>query len=575
MDSLPPVLIFLVAAAAVPALPTRVRPWAFLVAPVVVFVQVFAVLEPGDTATLDWLNLSLLPMTVTALNEVWATVFLIVGVLGGVFALHVTDRLQQAGALAYLGSALGVVFAGDLLTLITFWELMAVSSMLLIISGGRPNSRRAAMRYLFVHVVGGSLLLAGILWHLGETGGTFELAQFDESTAGWLMFVGVAVNAAVVPLHAWLPDAYPESSATGMVFLGAFTTKTAVFVMMTAFAGWEILLWLGPLMAIYAGVYSLLQNDIRRILAYHIISQVGFMVTAIGVGTHGAEEAVADQAFTHVLWPAVMVMAAGAILHATGSTKLTELGGLTKSLRAVLILYLIGAVSTSLFPLLTGLGAAELYTEHGAGVDRPWTLLALYVAAVATTLAVAVRLPYYAFLGARRSTTTAGSIPVAMLIAMGAGAALSLAVGLAPATTFDLLALDLHPHAFTAENVVFGLQVFAFTLAAAWLALPTLAPRGELTLDTDWLYRKATTPVRLLLQQPLEWPFAQTQRGLDQVVRAATRISLTPEDGWSRLLRWKASPDVAVSLLARPPLGAALAAIFVLFAVVVLVAAAS
>ena len=575
MDSLPPVLIFLIAAAAVPALPTRVRPWAFLVAPVVVFVQVFAVLEPGDTATLDWLNLSLLPMTVTALNEVWATVFLIVGVLGGVFALHVTDRLQQAGALAYLGSALGVVFAGDLLTLITFWELMAISSMLLIISGGRPNSRRAAMRYLFVHVVGGSLLLAGILWHLGETGGTFELAQFDESTAGWLMFVGVAVNAAVVPLHAWLPDAYPESSATGMVFLGAFTTKTAVFVMMTAFAGWEILLWLGPLMAIYAGVYSLLQNDIRRILAYHIISQVGFMVTAIGVGTHGAEEAVADQAFTHVLWPAVMVMAAGAILHATGSSKLTELGGLARHLRAVLVLYLIGAVSISLFPLLVGLGAADLYTEHGAGVDRPWPLLALYVAAVATTLAVAVRLPYYAFLGERRSTTSVGSIPIAMLIAMGVGATLSLAVGLAPAAIFNVLALDLHPHGFTAENVVFGLQVFAFTLAAAWLALPTLAPRGELTLDIDWLYRKATTPVRLLLQQPLEWPFAQTQRGLDQLVRAATRVSLTPEDGWSRLLRWKASPDLAISLLGRPPLGAALAAIFVLFAIVVLVAAAS
>jgi multicomponent Na+:H+ antiporter subunit D len=572
MDSLPPVLIFLIAAAVVPLLPARIRPWAFLVAPVFTLWHVWAVLEPGSETHMAWLGLDLVIMDVTALNLVWGTVFLIVGVLGGIFALHVNDRVQQGATLAYLGSVLGVVFAGDLLILIVFWEIMAVSSMLLIVNGGRANSKRAAMRYLFVHVVGGSLLLAGILWHLGETGGSFELAHFDESAAGWLMFAGAAVNAAVVPLHAWLPDAYPESSATGMVFLGAFTTKTAVFVMLTAFAGWEVLLWLGPFMAIYGGVYSLLQNDIRRVLAYHIISQVGFMITAIGVGTHGAEEAVADQAFTHVLWPMVMVMAAGAILHATGTTKLTELGGLAKSLRGVLVLYMIGAVSISLFPLLVGLGAAELYTEHATDIDRPWPLLALYVAAVATTLAVAVRLPYYAFFGERRSTVNVGSIPIAMYVAMGVGAALSVAVGLAPATTFDLLALDLHPHGFASANVVFGLQVFAFTVAAGWLALPYLPPRGELTVDTDFLYRKITTPVRLVIQQPLEWPFTQTSRGLNVVVRAATRISLDPETGWSRLLRWKASPDVAISLLGRPPLSAALAAIFVLFAVVVLVA---
>jgi len=573
MDSLPPVLIFLIAAVIVPLLPAQVRPWAFLVAPVVVFVQVFAVLEPGDTTTLDWLGLELLPMEVTALNEVWATVFLIVGVLGGVFALHVKDRIQQAGALAYLGSALGVVFAGDLLTLITFWELMAVSSMLLIINGGRANSKAAALRYLFVHVVGGSLLLAGILWHLGETGGAFELQHFDGSAAGWLMFLGVAVNAAVVPLHAWLPDAYPESSPTGMVFLGAFTTKTAVFVMMTAFAGWEVLLWLGPIMAIYGGVYSLLQNDIRRVLAYHIISQVGFMVTAIGVGTQGAEEAVADQAFTHVLWPAVMVMATGAILHATGASKLSELGGLAKSLRGVLALYMIGAVSIALFPLLVGLGGQELYTEHGAGVDRPWPLLALYIAAVATTLAVAVRLPYYAFFAKPRSAINVGSIPIGMYVAMGVGALLSLPVGLVPADTFDLLALELHPHGFTSDNVVFGLQVFAFTVAAGWLALRFLAPRGELTVDTDFLYRKVTTAVRIVIQQPLEWPFTLTGRALNVIVRVLTNIGLTPENAWSRLLRWKANPDVAISLLGRPPLGAALVAIFGLFAVIVIVAA--
>jgi multicomponent Na+:H+ antiporter subunit D len=266
------------------------------------------VLHEGDSAHLDWLNLTLVPMNVTSLNEVWATIFVLVGWLvgwlvglaGGVFAFHVRDRVQQSAALAYLGSALGVVLAGDLFSLIVFWEIMAIASMALIINGGRAGSKAAAMRYLFVHVVGGSLFLAGILWHVGETG-SFEFQSFDESVAVWLMFGWVAINAAVVPLHAWLPDAYPESSSTGMVFLGAFATKTAVYVMMVSFSGWDILLVLGPLMAVYGAIYAILQNDIRRLLAYHILSQVGFMVTAVGVGGAVAMEIIADQAFTHVL----------------------------------------------------------------------------------------------------------------------------------------------------------------------------------------------------------------------------------------------------------------------------------
>jgi multicomponent Na+:H+ antiporter subunit D len=572
MDSFPPALIVLIAAVIVPLLPSAVRPWAFLVAPVLAFVQILVVLEPEDATHFDWLNLELLPMHVTELNEVWATVFALVGIAGGAFALHMKDRVQQGAALAYLGSALGVVFAGDLLTLITFWEIMAVASMLLIMNGGRTLSKPAALRYLFVHIAGGSLLLGGILWHVGETG-SLELMRFDQTGAGWLMFFGVAINAAIVPLHAWLPDAYPESSATGMVFLGAFTTKTAVFVLMTGFAGWDILLVLGPVMAVYGAVYALLQNDIRRLIAYHIMSQVGFMVTAIGVGTHGAEEAVADQAFTHVLWPAVMVMAAGAIMHATGTTKLTQLGGLAKPLRAVFGLYMVGAISISLFPLLVGLGAAELFTEHGAGVDRPWPMLALLVASVGATLAVAVKLPYYAFFGPQRTPTSA-SVPLGMLVALGGGAVLSLMVGLAPATTFDLLRLELHPHGFASAQVIFGLELFALSLIAGWALLPRLAPRDVVTLDTDWFYRKAGKPVRRFIQEPLEWPFTQAGRLTTKVVAFAGRISLAPEQGWSRLLSLRGEPATVISLLGRPPLGVAVVAMVVTFSAVLLIAAA-
>ena len=579
MDSLPPIVVIMIGAALLPLLPAVVRPWAFLAAPVIVLVQLLVWLEPGDTAALSWLNLELLPLKVTRLNEVWATIFVLVGIGGGAFALHLRDRAQQTAALAYLGSALGVVLAGDLLTLIVFWEAMAIASMFLIMNGGRPNSRAAAQRYLYVHIVGGSLLVAGILWHVGDTG-SLALGSFDQNAAGWLMFGGVAINAAVVPLHAWLSDAYPESSATGMVFLAAFTTKTAVFVFVRGFAGWDVLLVLGPVMALYGALFALMENDIRRLLAYHVISQVGFMLTAAGVGTALALEAVADQAFTHVLWQVVMVMAAGAVMHAAGTTKLTELGGLARPLRGVLALYMLAAVSISAFPLLAGLGAEELYTEHATGVDRRWAVFLLYVASVGTTLAVVVKLPYYTFFGdgfGERRVENLRAVPWGMYAGMTAGAALSIVVGIVPGETFELFRLDLHPHGYTAENVVFGLEVLAFSLAGAWLVLPLLRGRPRVTLDADWPYRKAGMPVRLLVQEPLEAIFTTAQRGVTWTTRITSRLATTPAVGWSAVLAWSRytrshGPEATLSLLARPPLGVALAGILLTFVVVVLLA---
>ena len=228
----------------VPLFPGAIRAWAFLVAPAVVFVQLLFWLDVHSGAAIELAGLTLTLLEVNELNEVWGTIFALVALGGGAFALHLRDRGQQSAALAYGGSAFGVLFAGDLLTLVIFWELMAVASFYLVMSGGRAGSKAAAQRYLFVHLVGGSALLGGILWHAG-TGAGLEIATFESGPGGWLMLFGVLVNAAMFPLHAWLPDAYPESSPTGMVFLGAFTTKTTVYVLVRLFPGWDVLVLVG------------------------------------------------------------------------------------------------------------------------------------------------------------------------------------------------------------------------------------------------------------------------------------------------------------------------------------------
>jgi multicomponent Na+:H+ antiporter subunit D len=557
VDSFPPVLIMLAGAVVVLFLPGTARPWAFLVAPVVVLAQLLFWLEQGDTTTIEVFSgvLELTPLMVDNLNEIWATVFSLVVIGGGLFALHLRapgfqEKGQQAASLAYAGSAFGVILAGDLLTVVIFWELMAVTSLYLIISGNRPNSHAAAMRYLFVHVVGGSALLGGVLIQAVETG-SLAFEPFDGGLASWLAMFGILVNAASFPLHAWLSDAYPESSPTGMVFLGALTTKTAVYVLLRGFVGDELLLLVGGVTAVYAGVYALFQNDIRRLLAYHIISQVGFMVAAVGISTFAGVESVAEQVFTHVLWQAVMVMGVGAVMYSTGVTKLTELGGLPTQLRPILILYMVGALSIAVFPVLHGLGAESIYVGH------TWVVVLLTVASIATVMAVAIKLPYHVFIAAKADSPQSTRVPNGMLAAMAIGAALSLWVGIHPSSLFDVLQLHLEPEAFHLSGVLFGFAVLAVSAAGGWFLLRAMPLRENVTLDVDWLYRYAEASMRVLIQQPLDWVFTTAQRATSWVASTASRFALTP-------------PTTGANLVGRPPLGLAVAVVFLTFVVLVL-----
>ena len=320
-----------------------------------------------------------------------------------------------------------------------------------------------------------------------------------------------------------------------------------------------------------------MQNDIRRLIAYHIVSQVGFMAAAVGVGTGAALEVAADQAFTHVTWQAVMVMAAGAVLHATGTSKLTDLGGLARPLRAVLLVYLVGALSIAVVPLLHGHGAETLFTEHTTGVDRRWATALLAAASAATVLAVVIRLPYYAFFGPGRSAPVR-RIPSGMYVAMSIAAALSIWTSLSPETLFEVLGFHIHAHAFHTNAVVFGLQAAAFSGIAGWLVLPYLAPRDAVTLDADWVYRKAGAPVRVLVQQPLETAFTLCERLVGAVARRLGVLVNTPATGWAGLLSRTAyarrnGPEAALALLGRPPVGLALAAVVIVIAVVLIAGA--
>ena len=348
-----------------PMLPVRLRGFTILALPLVTLLLIWQVPD-GAALRMPFLGYELTLVKGDALSRLFATVFAVVAFAGGLFALNQSRVVELAAAFCYAGGAIGVVFAGDLISLFVFWELMAIASTLVVWSAG-PSARGAGLRYAAIHLLGGVLLMAGIAGEVASTG-SLALGRLElDSLSRGLILAGFLINAGAWPLSSWLPDAYPESSWSGMVFLSAFTTKAAVYVLLRCFPGTELLIYVGLFMVFYGIVYAILENDMRRILAYSIVSQVGFMVTGIGIGTELALNGVAAHAFAHIVYKALLLMSAGSVLYMTGKRKCTDLGGLFRTMPLTTVCGIVGALSISSFPLTSGFVSKSMISE-AAGV---------------------------------------------------------------------------------------------------------------------------------------------------------------------------------------------------------------
>jgi multicomponent Na+:H+ antiporter subunit D len=490
---LPPVVAMWLGLIILPLLPKNFRPVAFLAFPLSALILVLTT-PLGSTLTLPFANFELVLLQVTQLSRAFGIIFALIALMGGIYSLHMRETGQQTAALLYAGGALGVTFCGDFFSLLVFWELMAIGSTYLIWASRTTQARLAGMRYLLVHLFGGSLLLGGIIIQ-AHTTGSLLLTTFSpgESLAAWLILTGVALNAAVIPLHAWLPDSYPKATITGAVFLSAFTTKTAVFVLASLFPGWPILLIMGVAMTLYGATFAFLANDIREILAYHIVSQVGYMVAAVGIGTELALNGATAHAFSHILYKALLFMGAGAVLYATGTSKLHQLGGLAGRMRWVLAFYMVAALSISGAPLFNGFISKSIIVAAAGESHYYLAKFLLILAAAGTFLSVGIKLPYYTWFHEKKADHDLKPLPPGMYVAMGATAFLCIFYGLLPGYLYAELPYAMVYNPFTIPHLVEAIQLLIFTFLAFWLVRAKITPKDKISLDTDWFYR-ATAP---------------------------------------------------------------------------------
>lgn len=484
---LPPAIVLIIGGLALPMLPARLRGFAILALPLVTLLLVWQVPD-GAALRMPFLGYELTPVKGDALSRLFATVFAVMAFAGGLFALNQNRVVELAAAFCYAGSAIGVVFAGDLISLFVFWELMAIASTLVVWSAG-PSARRAGLRYAVIHLLGGVLLMAGIAGEVASTG-SLALGKLElDSLSRGLILAGFLINAGAWPLSSWLPDAYPESSWSGMVFLSAFTTKAAVYVLLRCFPGTELLIYIGLFMVFYGIVYAILENDMRRILAYSIVNQVGFMVTGIGIGTELALNGAAAHAFTHIIYKALLLMSAGSVLFMTGKRKCTDLGGLFRTMPLTTVCGIVGALSISSFPLTSGFVSKSMISD-AAGIQRlemVWYLLA--AASAGVFLHAGIKFPWFVFFQ-KDSGLRPAEPPWNMRAAMVLCAALCIGIGVLPGPLYAMLPYPVAYVPYTASHVVFYLQLLLFSGLAFFLMLGWLKRTLTITLDVDWLYRR-------------------------------------------------------------------------------------
>ena len=457
-------------------------------------------------------------LRVDELSLLFGLLFHIAALFGAVFALHVRDPVQHAAALAYIGAALGAIFAGDLLSLFVCWELLALSSAVLIWAGGGERRARTAFRYLLIHLGSGLLLLAGALLHIGETSSTTFDAFDVESAAGVLILVAFGVKCAFPFLHSWLTDAYPEATPTGTVFLSAFTTKVAIYALARSFAGTEILIYIGAAMTAFPIFYAVIENDLRRVLAYSMINQLGFMVVGIGIGTALAMNGAVSHAFNDVIFKGLLFMSMGAVLHVTGRINGSDLGGLYRTMPVTATFCIVGAASISAFPLFSGFVSKSMVMAAALEEGHVAIWLILLFASAGVFHHAGIKIPYFAFF-AHDTGLRAREPPWNMLLAMALAATVCIFNGIHPWLLYGLLPHSVAYEPYTGTHVIAQLQLLFFSaLAFVWLIRSGIYPPElhSTNVDVDWLYRRLAPRIALTLAGALSSYGERIRRSANQ-----------------------------------------------------------
>ena len=530
LTSLPPFALFFIGAIILLLLRGRVGDIVARALTVLIPIVSFILLlqwQHGSYGNYSLLGLDLQLLHLDKLSVLFACLFHLAALLGGIFALHERDRLQQVASLAYGGSAIGAVVAGDWITLFIFWELLALTSVFLVLARRTEASYQSSLRYLFMQVLSGVLLFAGALIIIQTTGQTQITALELNGLGPWLMLIALGIKCGFPLVHNWITDAYPQATPTGTIFLCALTTKVAVYALARTFAGTELLITIGLVMACFPIFFAVIENDLRRVLAYSMINQIGFMVCGIGLGTEMAINGAVAHAFNDVIFKGLLMMSMGAVLFRVGHVDGSHRGGLYKTMPKTTILCIVGAASISAFPLFSGFVSKSIIMLEmiHAGHTIGWLLLLFAAAGVFHH--AGIKIPFFAFFH-HDSGLRVKEAPTNMLIAMAIAAVLCIAIGSFPQFLYNLLPFPMDYSPYDVTHVLTQLQILCFSaLAFVWLNLKGLYPPElrSTNVDVDWFYRRLLPGIWGYWVCVIAKVYQSISQSCEQVIQLVVRFS--------------------------------------------------
>ncbi len=485
------------------------------------------------------------------LSRIFLIIFSLMTFVGLIYALNQLSKVEIIAATIYAGSAMGAVLAGDLISFFIFWEIMAIGSTLVLFSSNYKESKNAAYRYLMIHLFGGVILMAGIAGHCITLGSiTFDVFELN-SVSSYLILFGFLINAAAFPFSSWLPDSYPEASFSGSVFLSAFTTKTAVYSLLRGYPGTELLIYVGLLMVFYGIIYALLENNMRRILSYSIVNQVGFMIVGAGIGTEMAINGASAHAFAHIIYKALLLMSAGSVLYMTGKHKCSELGGLFRTMPITLTCGIVGALAISAFPLTSGFVSKSMVSQAAADQHLLYVWLLLAAASAGVFLHAGIKFPWFVFFQ-KDSGLRPKDPPWNMCLAMIIFSFACVFIGISPSYLYSILPFDVNYVPYTGSHVIFQLQLLLFAGFAFFVMLPWLKRTLTISLDFDWFYRKLSHTIMnkllylfVILKKIIEIPPAVTK----EKILSLSKIFEVLSSNWNTTKMLSATSILFISYL--------------------------
>ncbi len=511
----PPAFVFILGAFLIPFLTGRTRSAYVILLPVVGFLNLISI-PVGTMMSVSFMDYNLTLVRIDRLSLAFGYIFHIISFITVIYILHVKKNIEYVAGFVYAGAAIGAIFAGDLFTFFVFWETLTVGSVMLIWARGTKSSTSAGFRYLMIHATGGLLLLAGIVMMVTKSGSIeFNFIGLTD-TASWFIFIGIGINCAWPFLHTWLTDAYPEATIGGTVFLSAFTTKTAVYALARAFPGTELLIWIGVVMAAFPIFYAVIENDLRRVLAYSLVNQVGFMVVGIGIGTELAINGAVAHAFNDILFKGLLFMSMGAVMYRTGKINATDLGGLYKSMPLTAAFCIVGAASISAFPLFSGFVSKSMVMSAAGDKHMVVVWLVLLFASAGVFHHAGIKIPFFAFFG-HDAGHRVKEAPLHMLIAMGMAAFLCIFNGTFYKPLYSILPYPALYEPYTLSHVMTQTELLFYSaLAFTLLLLSGIYPAEmrAINIDFDWFYRKPLNAIELIVATILNG----LNRALDQII---------------------------------------------------------